>query len=398
MNISCIALNPNLIQSKNQNKIINYLNTKLYEIGEKFSLISYFDNSTDRIKNIIDEKYDLTFFIGLSSSIYNHNIKDSLSRIFNDKLVNFENVNSTLKKYCANHNSVFSVQEEMEAMLPSKSIPLYSINYFNNGFMYKYGNTYIVFLPDDLDFAKENYTNYILPLINDIANISQDYQVFKCYGILEKDIKTILNDYFLDKDISIQIMSQDLDNTIYIRYNQDIDNAKLQDIISNICSKLQKFIYSTEDISLYQTACDLLKLQNKSLIIGETITFGNITKKLSLIDNEIVKNSYIFNNYDSILNITEIEKRVVDKFGKYSVNTVYELANCLLEKSNADISIFILGDLNNSQSFMAIGDSEGIHVYKNKIQSTGDDLIENLSQTAIFYLIKKLKQNDLHFI
>ena len=46
---------------------------------------------------------------------------------------------------------------------------------------------------------------------------------------------------------------------------------------------------------------------------------------------------------------------------------------------------------------MAIGDFDGIHVYKNKINIKNLNLIGNLSKTALFYLIKKLKQNDLCF-
>ena len=68
----------------------------------------------------------------------------------------------------------------------------------------------------------------------------------------------------------------------------------------------------------------------------------------------------------------------------------------MLELSNADISVFVLGDTAESDiCYMAIGDVDGIHVYKNKINDKSDNLIENISKTAIFYLIKKLKRNDL---
>lgn len=396
MKVSCIALNSNLISKNNQDKIVNFISTKLYEIGENVSLISYFDNNIDKLRNLFLENYDLIFLLGSSSSIYNHNIKENLSRIFGDKLENSEPSYICLKKYCEKHNIVFSVQEEMEVLLPTKSIPLCSEECFYNGFMYKYGNTYVIFLPDDIKFAKNNYYNYILPLISDIAGVKQDYQVLKCFGVLEKDLKTLINEFFSVKDINIQIVNNGLDNTIYIRFNSNIDKLHLQEIVSNICTKLNKFIYSTEDISIYQMACDLLKLHNKTLSIAETLTLGNITKELTMIDNNIVNEAFILNNYEAIKNATRIEQKVIDKFGKYSVNTVYELANCLLGKSNADITIFILGDfLSKDVCYMAIGDIDGIHVYKNRIVNSNDNLIENLSKTSIFYLIKKLRQNSL---
>ena len=46
MKISLLNLNSNLIHTANQNKIIDFLKHKLYEIGESFSLISYFDKKS----------------------------------------------------------------------------------------------------------------------------------------------------------------------------------------------------------------------------------------------------------------------------------------------------------------------------------------------------------------
>ena len=81
MKIACIALNSNLIDIEEQTKIINFLNKKLYEIGENISLISYFDNSLEKLKQQIQDNFDLIFFIGTSQVIYNHNIKENLSLV-----------------------------------------------------------------------------------------------------------------------------------------------------------------------------------------------------------------------------------------------------------------------------------------------------------------------------
>ena len=58
MKISCIALNSNMIAITEQSNIIDNLKSKLYEIGETFSSISYFDNSLNRInsENIFHRK------------------------------------------------------------------------------------------------------------------------------------------------------------------------------------------------------------------------------------------------------------------------------------------------------------------------------------------------------
>ena len=400
MKIACIALNSNLIDIEEQTKIINFLNKKLYEIGENISLISYFDNSLEKLKQQIGDNFDLIFFIGTSQVIYNHNIKENLSRIFNEKLNNNQVCYSNLQKYCEKHNMTFSMQEEMEVLLPTNSIPLISENNYNNGFMYKHNNSYIIFLPDSLGFTKENYFNYVLPLINDLVKINNEYQVIKCFGILEKDIKNLIAEDYNNPDIKINIISDELDCTIYIRYSQSSDFNKIQNTIANIITKLNKYIYSLEDESIYQMAVNLLKIQHKTIAIAETLTLGNITKELALIDSSVINSNFTFTKFNDIVNLIDIDYKIISENGKYSVNTIYECSNALLTNKSADIVLFVLGDLKESENtcFMAVGDTDGIHVYKNKINIKNEKLIENLSKTAVFYLIKKLKQNDLHFM
>lgn len=398
MKIACIGLNSNLINNDEQSKIINYLNTKLYEIGENISLISYFQNSQDNIRNILNNSYDLIFFIGTNEVMYNHNIKENLARNFGDKLSSHEISYSSLKKYCQKNNITFSVLEETEIMLPTRCIPLVSDNCYNNGFMYKHNNTYVVYLPENLNFAKFNYISYVLPLICDLVGSDYEYQIVKCFGLLEKDIRSVISDAFGKNDVVINIIGNGLDNTIYLRYKKDSNLTNVQEIIANIISKLNKFIYSLEDITIYQMALDLLQIQHKTLCIGETITFGNVTKELSLLNSNNIKSSNIYIDYNSMIDELGIDKRVIDQFGKFSVNIVYELANTLLEKTSSDIVLFVLADKDNPEiCYIAIGDLDGIHVYKNKILTNNYEWLESISKTAIFYLIKKLKQNSLQF-
>ena len=61
MKISCISLNSNLLSTKSQDKVVEFLKSKLYEIGEKVSSISYFENSLEQIKNQNIENYYLVF-------------------------------------------------------------------------------------------------------------------------------------------------------------------------------------------------------------------------------------------------------------------------------------------------------------------------------------------------
>lgn len=401
MKISCIILNSNLINCSEQTEVVNYISKKLYEIGENISLISYFDNSIEKIKNIVDDNNNIVFLIGTSQVLFNLGIKQNISRLFNEQMQNSDVCYNKMKLYCENHNIPFSMQEENEVQLPTNSIPLVSKNNYNNGFVYNKDNSFTIFLPDSLDFTRENFDKII-----DIANLKKsdnndfEYQTIKCFGILESDIKKLIGEYFNYSDISIDIVSNDLDNTIYIKYNTSSNYSKVQEYISSIISILNKYIYSLDDDSVYKMANELLSIQRKNVAIGETITLGNITKEMAQISPQFISSSNIYVNFESIINDLKIDDNIIREYGKYSVNTVYEFANALLDKHPNDIVVFVLGDMSNKENtcFMAIGDIDGIHVYKNKINIKNDKTISNLSKTAIFYLIKKLKQNDLHFM
>ena len=47
--------------------------------------------------------------------------------------------------------------------------------------------------------------------------------------------------------------------------------------------------------------------------------------------------------------------------------------------------------------YIAVGNADGIHVYKNTLFGNREQVIDSLTQTAFFYLIKNIKQNDLFF-
>ena len=80
-----------------------------------------------------------------------------------------------------------------------------------------------------------------------------------------------------------------------------------------------------------------------------------------------------------------------------SVEIVYEMAAGLLEHTECDMAIATYGNINDDYCYIAVGDIDGLHVYKNKCSGSHDKLVETLSKSAIFYLIKKIKQNDLFF-
>lgn len=398
MKIAIIGINNSLIDLSSQNEVIDFLKFNIIKQGKMPSLVSYFNNNLDNIRLIINQNYDLVFFVGSDSIIFNHNIKDNLAKIFGVRLEKYNPCEMAIQDYCANNNIVYSAEEEMQTFFPTNSQPIYKTSYFNNGFAYKYNNTQVFMLPSDVDFVSEVYSFSILPFLskNSGTNASFNTMTIRCYGILEKDLRGLIQEELKCPNIIVDIVSTRLDNVLYISY-QNTDISAIQPVIADICSKLSKLIYATEDTTLYQTAVNLLSIQKKKIVLAETLTKANITSNIMNLNADVIEKSIIVSNFDSIAKQLKLSERVVNQFGKYSVNTVYELDNLLLEQANSDIAIFVLGDKTNNTCFIAIGDIDGIHVYKNKFMTYNQLTINMLSETTMFYLIKKLRQNDLQF-
>ena len=398
MKIAIIGINNSLIDLSNQNEVIDFLKFNIVKQGKMPSLVSYFNNSVDNIRFILNQGYEMLFVIGNDSVIFNHNLKDNLAKIFGVRLEKYNPCELAIKDYCAKNTIVYERQEEMHTLFPTNSQPIYKTSYFANGFAYKYNSTQVFMLPSDIDFVKEVYSFSILPFLasNNAQTATNDTMTIRCYGMLEKDLRGLIEEELKCPAIKVNIVSTRLDNILYITYSNE-QISTIQPIIADICSKLSKLIYATEDTSLYQTAVNLLSIQKKRLVLAETLTSGNITNHLMKLNSDSVEKSITVNNFDSIAKQLKLSERVVNQFGKYSVNTVYELDNLLLEQSNSELAVFVLGDKTNDTCFIAIGDIDGIHVYKNKFLTYNQSTIEMLSETTMFYLIKKLRQNDLHF-
>lgn len=398
MNVAIIGINDSLLDLSNQNEVVDYIKFNIIREGINVSLLSYFNNNIENLQSTMQQSFDVIFYIGTNNMKFNFEIKQNISKLIREDFQNNISIQSNIKNFCELNKIEYSSEYELVSYFPSNSQILNNINYNDFGFIYSNNNKLIVMLPSNINYVRDEFNNTIKMVIDkktdNIDNTSTT--IIRCYGVSEDNLRSFLSDEINNPKLQINIINISLDNIINIKYkNSDI--AIVQPVIADICSKLSKIIYSTEDTNLYETAINLLNIQRKKIVIAETITQGFISNKLIKLDSEVVEKSIITTLFDSIAKQLKLNEKIVNQFGKYSVNTVYELDNLLLEQSSANISVFVLGDSSNDTCYIAVGDIDGIHVYKNKFTSI-DNYKEVLSNTTMFYLIKKLRQKDLQFV
>ncbi len=259
------------------------------------------------------------------------------------------------------------------------------------------GTKKVFLLPDEPEETLNFVTSHIIPFVEQLTHSKYRTMFIKTFGISEKDVKLLIKDYLDDDNLLINIFADNLDVKTVIKYDSDLDRQVMQNLISGIYEKLRKFVYTDEDLSIYQLASNMLTVYNKQLSIAETITEGVITNNLLKLNDttDRINQSIVTKNVKNIVKQLNLSEDPL--INGNSVEIVYEMAAGLLETTGCDMAIATYGNVGDEYCYIAVGDIDGLHVYKNKCSGSHDKLVETLSKSAIFYLIKKIKQNDLFF-
>jgi molybdopterin-biosynthesis enzyme MoeA-like protein len=176
-------------------------------------------------------------------------------------------------------NSSFpSYDAENEYYLPQNGTLISTNSSFLQSYITNSQTTNYLFIPGDLDVATEVFNNYICQFIKQNNTIHYKTTTIKTFGIGEKDIYAILSDLIKNKyKILFLTYPDNLEVSIVIRYNENLDPIIVNDFIVKTYERLNKYIYADEETSLIKRAYDLLEVGNKKLAIAETITGGNIS-------------------------------------------------------------------------------------------------------------------------
>lgn len=409
MKTSILRISNDILLGKKQDSISQYLLKNCLQIGEIISCVNTCENHPDQItKQINNSDSDFIIVVGENISSRNANIKKTLANILNDNLVKNDLAESTVKAYYQQSNIPVLYDSENEFYLPSRA-ELWPVNQSPlQSFIVSNGAKTFVFIPGELDVAKYVFETYLENIIKQNLTTRYKTTTIKTFGISEKDIYSILSDLIKNKyKILFLTYPNNLEVSIVIRYNENTEYVIVADVIYKVFERLNKYIYAEEEVSIVKRAIDLLAVNNKKLAVAETITGGNISTNLIKQCNnlsDILIESVVATSHKGLVSRLKISPAIIEQYGAVSVETAYEMAASLLESSNADIVLTTSGLIDYTENeregklcYIAVGNNEGIHVYKNTLYGTREQIIDSLTQTAFFYLIKNIKQNDLFF-
>ena len=146
----------------------------------------------------------------------------------------------------------------------------------------------------------------------------------------------------------------------------------------------------------------MLFLSKRHIFIAETFTAGNFINSLILNnDNDSCSiNGLISNNIFTLAKSLNISREMyIDN--DINVKFISEITSKIYDKNKCDLLVCLLGKYSKQSyyntGYIAIADEDGIHIYKNSVTGNQQDMVDVLSKSAAFYLIKKIKENNLLF-
>lgn len=418
MKVCCVRVGTELLIGKKQDSITNKLAKQLLSVGAVLSSYITVPNNADEIFNALklSRSCDIVLVVGENTATKNQVVKEAVARYFNLSLVLNSDAKENVINYYNNKNLSLPSGAEQEFYLPQNAIVFGDGLTELQSFMVGLDNNKTLFYLPDNDYAiKHFFENYIKLELQNLAPIKLETETIKLFGISEKEIYNLLSDLVRNiYKILFITFPNGLDTTLLIRYSANLETDIVNSFIQKVYEKLNKYIYSTDEDTLPEHLVDLLSVSNKTVSVVETVSAGKITNMILEQENEVTEqNSNSKSNYlnssvilpspqDGIA-VLKINESIVNTYGPLSVEAAYEMAATMLEQSGSDYVLCTLAEqivessVAQASVFIAVGDQDGIHVYKNNFTGTKQQLIKSISQTGLFYLIKNIKQKGLLF-
>lgn len=193
-----------------------------------------------------------------------------------------------------------------------------------------------------------------------------------------------------------------LDATITMTSNAPRQTFEM--VKSRVYNTFEEEVYSAVDGTLEEIAARLLKMNNRTLAVAESLTGGEICSRLTAIPG-ISANFYegiVCYNRMSKADRLGVPKSVLADYGAVSRETAYAMVKGLC-KNPVDIALATTGLAGPAGDegkpvglvYIGVGGGDFITVFERKFSGTRNQIREATSNVALFYLIRYLKGDIL---
>ena len=226
-------------------------------------------------------------------------------------------------------------------------------------------------------------------------------EIVKICGLNKEEILLKLK-IFEGFGVDFSVEENCLDATITL--TSEAKRDVFETVKSRVYNAFEEEVYSATEGSLEDIAARLLKMNNRTLAVGESLTGGEICSRLTSVAG-ISANFYegiVCYNRASKVERLGVPKAVLADYGAVSRETAYAMVKGLC-KSPVDIALATTGLAGPTGDegkpvglvYIGVGGGDFITVFERRFSGTRNEIRRATSNVALFYLIRYLKGDIL---
>lgn len=226
-------------------------------------------------------------------------------------------------------------------------------------------------------------------------------EIVKICGLCKEEILSKLK-VFGGFGVEFSVVENCLDATITM--TSDASRDVFETVKSRVYNVFEEEVYSASEGSLEEIAARLLRMNNRTLAVGESLTGGEICSRLTSIAG-ISANFYegiVCYNRASKVERLGVPKSVLADYGAVSRETAYAMVKGLCKRP-VDIALATTGLAGPTGDegkpvglvYIAVGGGEFITVFERRFSGSRNEIRTATSNVALFYLIRYLKGDIL---
>lgn len=226
-------------------------------------------------------------------------------------------------------------------------------------------------------------------------------EIVKICGLNKEDIESRLKK-FDGFGVEFSVEENCLDATITMTSSAPRQTFEM--VKSRVYNTFEEEVYSAVEGSLEEIAARLLKMNNRTLAVGESLTGGEICSRLTAIPG-ISANFYegiVCYNRMSKADRLGVPKSVLADYGAVSRETAYAMVKGLCKRP-VDIALATTGLAGPTGDegkpvglvYIGVGGGDFITVFERRFSGSRNEIRRATSNVALFYLIRYLKGDIL---
>ena len=226
-------------------------------------------------------------------------------------------------------------------------------------------------------------------------------EIVKICGLDKEQVESRLTK-FDGFGVEFSLQEKCLDATITMTSNAPRQTFEM--VKSRVYNAFEEEVYSAVEGSLEEIAARLLKMNNRTLAVAESLTGGEICSRLTGIAG-ISANFYegiVCYNRMSKADRLGVPKSVLADYGAVSRETAYAMVKGLCKRP-VDIALATTGLAGPTGDegkpvglvYIGVGGGDFITVFERRFSGSRNEIREATSNVALFYLIRYLKGDIL---